>query len=474
VRGAAGAASPARVVYACGAILAAGFGVLLWRIPVQVADCINNIAAAYTQSWGDLVAGGFGTQAYLRPMIRPPIKLVLDLAPGYEAAAFRGLHVAQVFAAIALFVRALRLRTWAQACGALAALTVLTGSHTFATLIREGYPINTYLTVALCALVAVNIATEPESRWWTDAVVVFSFLVAVGTIESGLLVWVIVAAAAIAGCRGVSRGGLATVTALVAGYFVLRFLVLDVGMPNLLERSSGFGLARLEPPQLVERFGDNPWPLYAYNVASAASTVLFNEPRDGVFVLGRAWIEGAVRPWMVLDVIAAAVATMLIAWFAARFAWRRRPGEWTDAQRLLFIAAGVVAANAVISYPYAKDQVMSVAGIFVALATAGSIGALIEVPPRHRAARFAAILLVATAASLWSLRVVGQQHALVHTAFVTRNDWATVDALELHERFGSSPGLVALLTTLRARALAADPPYLHVWESRVVQDWLAH
>ena len=57
---------------------------------------------------------------------------------------------------------------------------MLTGSHTFATLIREGYPINTYLTVALCALVAVNIATEPESRWWTDAVVVFSFLVAVG------------------------------------------------------------------------------------------------------------------------------------------------------------------------------------------------------------------------------------------------------------------------------------------------------
>lgn len=447
---------------------------LLWRVPVQVSDCVTQIAAAFSQSWGELAAGGFGTQAYLRPMIRPPIKLVLDLAPGFEAAAFRALHVAQVCAAFALFVRALRVRTWVQASAALLALTVFSGSHTFATLIREGYPINTYMTVALCALVAVNVATEPKARWWTDLAVVAAFLVAVGTIESGLLVWVAAAAAAMAGCRGVSRAGLATMTGLVAGYFVLRFVVLDVGTPNLLERSSGFGSARLEPAQLVEMFGDNPWPLYAYNVASAGATVLVNEPRDGVFVFWRALAEGTLRPWMVIDVVSAAAVTMLIAWYARRERWVRPPAEWTSGQRVLFIAAGVFAANAVISYPYAKDQVMTVAAIFVALAGGVAVAALVENPPPRRAAVAALGVLVAASAILWSLRVAGQQHALIHTAFVTRNDWGLVDVEALQREYGSNPDLMALLLSLRARALDAAPPYAHVWEPRLLEDWLAH
>ena len=86
------------------------------------------------------------------------------------------------------------------------------------------------------------------------------------TIESGLLVWVILVGGFVVGARGISRGGVAALLALLVVYFVLRFPVLDVGSPDLIERSSGFGFRILDPPDLVARFGSNPYPFYLYNI----------------------------------------------------------------------------------------------------------------------------------------------------------------------------------------------------------------
>ena len=463
--------SPSAAVYGSVMVIAAGFAVLLARVPVQVSDCVNNIGTALTTPWSQFGVGGRG---YLRPLIDPQTKLVLDLAPGREFAAFRAVQIAQVFAAFWLFARALRVRGWPQAVGALVATTVFAGSHIFATLVREGYPINTYLTVALCALAALNMATEARSRWWTDALVAGAFVLATGTIENGLLVWVIVVAAAIAGYRGVSRPGIATLTVLVAVYLATRFFVLDVGTPDLSERSTGFGFERLEPQQLEERFGANPLPLYAYNVMSAASTVLLGEPRNGIFVLVRAAAEGALRPWMIVELASGVTVTALMIWYAWASVWKRPAIEWTPGQRQLFVAAAVLAANAVIGYAYAKDQVMSVAAICIAWAAAAPIAALVESPPRQRAAAARSAIVLALAASSGSIRVAGQQHLLVHTAFVTRNDWATVDPTEAARRFGGDPAVVALIQSLRTRALAQEAVYPHVWSSTFAEDWFAH
>src|SRR5687767_14544159 len=140
--------SPAAAVYGYAAIVAAGFAFMLAHIPVQVSEAINSIGTAFTTAWPDLLAGGFGARAFLRPLIHPQTKFVLDLAPGHEFAAFRALQIIQLAAAFWLFARALRVRTWPAAAAALVGIAVFSGSHTFATLVREGYPINTYLTVA--------------------------------------------------------------------------------------------------------------------------------------------------------------------------------------------------------------------------------------------------------------------------------------------------------------------------------------
>jgi hypothetical protein len=466
--------SPRAALYAYAAVVAAGFAFLLAQIPVQVSDCLIPIATAFTSSWGDLFAGGFGAKAFLRPLIHPQTKLVLEVARGHEFAAFRAVQIVQVFAAFWLFARALRVRTWPAVAGALVGIAVFSGSHTFATLVREGYPINTYLTVTLCGLVALNILTEERSRRWTDAVVIAAFVLAVGTIENGLLIWVAVGAGMLAGYRGVSRGGVAALTVLTVGYFVLRFAVLDIGTPNLLERSSGFWFERLEPAQLVERFGANPLPLYAYNVASALSTVLFGEPRNGLLVLGRAVVDGSLRPWMILDVLSGTAATLLIGWYAWSLTWRRSTREWTGGQRLLAVAAAVVVANAVMRYAYAKDEIMTPSGPFFAAAVAVSIAGLAQSAPRAAWARAVAVVLVAVAAIGWSWRVAGVQHGLAHAAFTHRNDWAAVDPRRAVEPFGSDPALLALIRSIRQRALTRPTAYPGLRSPQFVEEWFDH
>lgn len=466
--------SPATAAYAYATIIAAGFGYLLLQLPVQVSDCIGNIAAAFTTSWSELLVDAIGSTAFLRPFINPQTKAVLDLAPGHEFTAFRAIHVVQVFAAFWLFVRVLRVRTWPMAAAAAVGIAVMAGSHTFATLVNEGYPINNYLTVALCALVAANAVTEERSRWWADLLVIGAFLLALGTIETGLLIWVAVAGGAIAGCRGVSKGGVVVLTLLVAGYFLLRFVVMDVGTPGLTERPSGFLFDRLEPAQLAERFGANPYPLYLYNVASSLGTVLFSDPRGGTFLIARAVINENLRPWMVLNVLSNVLATGLVLWYVARHRWWQRPSQWTYRQRLVFVAAAVIAANAAISFPYAKDQVMSTAGIFLAIAVAVATGALAEAPPRRLPGRAAALVLVAAVAVIWSWRVLGVQHLVAHAAVNHRNDWAAIDPAVVAAREDGGDGLAALLAAIRTTAITREPAYPHVREPEFAGEWLEH
>jgi hypothetical protein len=466
--------SPALAAYAYAAIIAAGFGYLLMQLPVQVYDSIGNIAAAFTTSWNELLVETIGSTAFLRPFINPQTKAVLDLAPGHEFLAFRVIHVLQACAAFWLFVRVLRVRTWPAAAAAAIGVVVMAGSHTFATLVNEGYPINNYLTVALCVLVAANVVSEERSRWWTDALVAAAFLLATGTVETGLLVWVVVAAGALAGYRGVSRGGVAGLTLLVAGYFVLRFVVMDVGTPGLLERPSGFLFERLEPAQLAERFGANPYPLYAYNVVSALGTVLFSDPRSGTFLIGRAVLHDSLRPWMVVNVLSSVAATVLVLWYAARGTWFQDPSRWSGGQRLLFLAAGVIAANAAISFPYLKDQVMSTAGIFMGLAAAVAANGLIAAPPRSLIGRVAALLLIVVVTVIWSWRVIGVQHLVAHAAVNHRNDWAAIDTAAVAEREGGGADLAALLASIRATAINRVPAYPHVREPEFVEEWIEH
>jgi hypothetical protein len=303
------------------------------------------------------------------------------------------------------------------------------------------------------------VLTAERSRWYTDLLVIICFVLAVGTIETGLVVWGCLLVGRLVGWRGVSVPAFAVATLLLVAYFGFRFIVLDVGMPTLLERSSGYGFTRLEPEQLNQRFGASPFRFYLYNVASSIGTILFSEPRGGVWIWLRQLSADEWEPWMWINVAASTGATALVAWFIVSSRWGTRPRTWSHGQRLVVVAAAVIGANAAISFPYTKDQIVSLGGMLFAAAVFAAAAMRLQAPPRASFARAVTAALLCLVSAAWSWRVLGLQHFLVQTAFTLRNDWAYAELwIASHPEFQSEPAVARIVESLYLQALRRRVP----------------
>ena len=336
-------------------------------------------------------------------------------------------------------------------------LAVLVGHHAFTGTVTEAFPINTFLTVVICCFAAAALALGQERRW-NSLLAVALFVYAALSVESGLLVFVVFAVAAMTGARGVPKPGLIALAVALAGYFVLRFAVLDVGTPALSERSSGFGFSVLDPPELARRFADRRLAFYAYNVVASGLSVLFGEPRGGVFRLTDGLRLGAPYPAILATAVATTAATVLVAVFAWRRlpAWRERLFTHEDRLVLLFLA--VLPANAAMSFPYTKDVIMSPAAAFMALAVFVAARELL-VPPegaRPSALALAGCVVLSVA---WSVRLLSMHVEMRVAQHKVREDWAYVDDWIALQRLDvSSPASRALKEALRTDALLVRRP----------------
>ena len=446
-------------------VLALTFAYGLMRMPVQISDSLEQLLNA--QQSPSVIAQFVARSqqgAYLRPMFYAEVKALLDLANGHYWLVYRGFHALLVCAALVLFVRVLRVRTWDDFAAAIFALTVFTGLHTFRGVVREAFPVSHFLQVAVLCLLALNLARS-RGGWRVDVAAALTFIIASLTLESGLLVWVVIVAAWACGMRGVSRRGLAAITVLLGGYFLVRFWLLSVGTPSFNERSSGFLLRMLEPEEIQQRFGSNPALFYAYNVATSFLSVLFSEPDGGLFEAVRAWLAGDVPPRVYLAVASSCLCTGLIAWvFVARV--RAGAGSMRDQlSQLLIVSMTVVVANTAMSYVYTKHEILSVAGCFYAVAAfvaaRHALDRLREGMPAP--ARVAIVLVLACTATLWAFRSIGVHHMLRVEAYRVRNDWAGIPA-EMWRDQGSSRQrqAAALIRQLRhdAVVMPVSNPYL--------------
>ena len=461
--------APRAAVWAVAAVLAMALAYDMWRMPVQVFDSLQEILDAQAspsvaQSFANAAGGG----AYFRPLRIAQIKAAFDLSRGNYRLAYRGIHVFLIVALVWLFTRALPIESASDAAAAIFALTVLTGMHTFLGFLREAFPINHFLEMAVFALVALNLSLS-RGGWWADVLAALTFIVAALTLESGVLVWVVVASAWLCGLRGVSTRGVFVVTALLVAYFAVRFWFLETGLPTLSERASGFLLERLEPDELQRRFGESPWLFYAYNVVVAALTVLFSEPRDGLFVATREWLRSDVHPFAYLAVGSSVVMTLVILVVAIAMWRRRRQLERPD--RLVIVAACVLMANAALAFSYAKDDIVTIAGVFYAIAAFAAIRRGLVYARSGglpRAIVVSAVLLLLAAA--WAVRSSGVHHVVNEHAFRTRNDWAALPLeWQRQGRWPSDPRQLRLIETLRNDALASpmpNPNQVPGWRSR--------
>jgi hypothetical protein len=461
------------LAYGYGLLVAAVLGYFLLGLVIQVSDSFGNLLALQTPTLGELVRSQFSQHAYLRPLLWAQLKVVYELSAGDYFLWFRGVHVAQVLILIVLYLGLMRPKTALDAALVPLALAVLVGAHTFVPMVREAFPINGYLTMAICCVGAATLALRAESRWYWDLLAILLFIGSILTVESGVLVWVICAAAALLGARGLSRRAVVTMTACLLAYFVLRSFVLNVGTPSLAERASGFGFRTLEPTDLIARFEDQAWPFYAYNVVSSISTVLFSEPKGGVWRFVFEMTTGTVHPWSAVSVASSTAASVLVAWFLWRRRDRIRTWDLDRSDRLVGIFLAVLAANAVISFPYTKNVIMSPAGVFLGLAV--SVAAREWFRDGARMPAVPTLVLFAVLTCGWAYRVAGNHYNLRWTAAEQRAAWVSVDTwLERqHIALRGTDG-PALRNALRRDALWNHPTpnqLPSVWAAWFDIDW---
>jgi hypothetical protein len=394
----------------------------LLAIPVQLSDSLTEFVSVHGHSLWQVTAAEFYNGTYFRPFRRALIKVVYELSGGHYYAAFRGFQALQVLVLLLLIVRILRVRSAAALLSLPLGLAIVLGIHTFAGAVVEGLPINHFLTILICCAAAVNLA-QAKRTLLTDSAAIALLIGAMLTIESGLLLWMIFVAAYAVGYRGVSRPAVIVLTVCVASYFFGRFVLIGGTAPGLNERSAGFGFSVLSPDELVARFGRNPIPFYAYNVVSAISSVLFAEPRGGVWVFVRELLRGRPEPWQFVNVVTSTATTLLIVRFALTRINQWRAGEFDEADRFVIIFLAVLPLNALFAGGYEKDVIMSPAGLFYGTAAYFVF--------RERLSGVKAISLAPALALLlavgWSVRFIGIHESLRARALAVREEWAYYD-----------------------------------------------
>lgn len=455
--------------YAYALVIGTGLSYFILGIPVQLTDCLANLYAAQQESLWNIVRSGWTSAGYLRPFLTAQIKVMYEVAAGHYFETFKAVHVAQVLIAALLFVRLLRVRGWSDVVVVPFGLALLFGAHTFEGSVNEAFPVNSFLTVIIACLVAVDLALSPPS-WWRGYAAILLFVITTLTLETGLLVWVSIAAAWMVGGRGVSSRALAVATLLLAAYVVVRLTVLDTAAPGLMERPSGFGFRALEAQELMVRFGESPSRFYAYNVVCQVMTVLFGEPRGGIWHFIREMLADNLRPGQIIGVATSTGATVIIAWYVlSRLRqWRRR--EFEHADRVVFVFGAVLVANAVISFPYTKDVIVGASGALHALAAAVALNALLfrmrtwRIPATVAASVF--LLALSTGAAV---QLVGMGYVLRESSFRTRNDWTAVDdwARRNSIDYRKDPAQAQLAQQLRDDALARRTPAPHFAQPRL-------
>jgi hypothetical protein len=465
---------PRRAAYALAWVFALVIAVDLLWMPVQVGDSLGEILGAQQSpsTWSSFAAS-FGTEAYLRPLRIAQIKGLFDLAQGsHYWLAYRGFHALLLIAAVMLFMRALRVSTMTDFAASAFALVVLFGLYTFRGTVREAFPINHFLEMVVLCLATLNLA-QSRGGLWVDLAAALAFAAAALTLESGLLVWVVAVGAWAVGWRGVSVRGLAMMTLLLAGYAYVRFVHLSTGLPALSERSAGYLIEMLDPPALQERFGAQPLGFYAYNVLASISSVLFSEPQDGIFETWYSKVHAQPMWRIMLPVVTSVLTTGVVIWAAARRLWLKTPFD--DTARALALFSLVVIANATLSFAYAQDEIMSVAGAFYALAAFGAMrDALLTGPSLRPVAAIASAVLLCTLAIGWSVRTAGIHFVLRSQAIKHQIDWVELPGRwERNNQWPSDPAEQRLILQLRNDAVHVTLPNTRVdrpeWPSRL---WL--
>ena len=422
-------------------------------MPIQVSDSLEVIQRVIPMpsATAAFVDGLYNSPTMLRPLKEVRTRLLVQAGEalgGRYHLVFRGYHALAGAVLIALFVWVCRARSWTDVAALAAGLVVLTGMHTFVGLFREAFPVNHYLIVAVSTLATFALA-QSRGGWLVDLGAIVLLTSATLSFESGLLVWPVAVAAYAAGLRGISKRAVAVMTALVVVYAVLRVGYLGKHGTGIGERGTGFGASALTESEQVARFGDRPSLLYGYNVTTAATSVLLSQPQVGRFTVATAWQNGSLPPVFLVQIGSSILMSVLIAWYLLT---RGPEGarRWREPAPLIFLATLVV--SALMSYAYAKDEIMSTAGVFYAVVAYSTIRGLLALRPPTPISLLLIVVVLALS-SAWAVRSAGLHLRLRHGAFEARAEWAFILSPMAKGNWPKDPHTLEVVTRMRQEAL---------------------
>ncbi len=444
----------------------------VFRIPIQVSDSLEAIVIAtkYSSFWPLLTDSVRFSTTTFRPMRYEQTRWLLQTAAAtgltYNSV-FRAVHVALMLLLVLLFLLAIRVRRWIDVAAFTVAFPALIGIHTFVAMLQEAYPVNHFAEVGVCAL-AVVVLSQQRARWFFPIVVCALLAFALSVVESGAMVWVVAICCAAAGMRGMTRSSAIAATLLLGAYLLARH-ALEISSPGIGGHGSGFGGTFYSPEELKQRFGAHPLGFIAYNVAGGLASLLFSEPRQGMYSLVIAWKTGAPHPVLLINLASSLATTALMVWYGVTHL-RGGRAAWSDSDRLFVAACAVMIVNAALNAAYIKDEIMSVGGLFYAVAAYVAVRALLETIPRRGVVASALIALLLMAdAGLWAFRAAGVHYVLRYDAFKTRNDWVEVLRPDKRDDWPTDPQELAITRRIRNEVVlrrVASPSFMPRWGDR--------
>jgi hypothetical protein len=193
-------------------------------------------------------------------------------------------------------------------------------------------------------------------------------------------------------------------------------------------------------------------------------TVLFAEPRGGVWRLVAGFFAGTFTPWHLINVAVSTGTTAVIGWYVARRmrSWLHR--RFDDGDRLVVLFLVILVANAGLCMVYVKDVIMSPAGTLYAMAAFVAIRSLLPAPALAlRKTSVVPILIVTLLAAGWGWRMLGIHYNLRARAETSRTEWAYEDLWETVNNVTiDTPQAASLKKTLMDDAIWRRPVPSHL------------
>jgi len=188
-------------------------------------------------------------------------------------------------------------------------------------------------------------------------------------------------------------------------------------------------------------------------------SVLLSQPSYGQWTVIEAFRRGNVAPVYYVEIGTSLAVTALLAWYmAGRGSDGRR--RWREPIPCIFLA--VLVGNAAISFAYAKNEIISLAGTFYAVTAFVATRALVLRLRGSRAGMIAALVLFIVS-SAWAVRAAGLHFKLRQSAFERRNEWVSVN---LSDRQPDQSRRRILFTRLKDDAIlerSIAPALLPAW-----------